>query len=219
MPLVNTLSTPMSCCTFTDLPRKYPMKYWPDEATSLRTKLRKMARTMPPQKPRPSISRAWSERMMPEQTYTGMPGTGGSMNMMKPIQKKMNITNPNSTFPSASFSHDKKTYDHLETPIKNTQYTIASQFALTKMLDQFQPFTALITLIALSVNKPSLVAVPRRLRAFCFMMFRSKNVGIRQFKAMTAAARARSDVAIFTSAVINFEFVTAAVMVRFPISK
>mmetsp|Transcript_23543 Transcript_23543/g.67298 ORF Transcript_23543/g.67298 Transcript_23543/m.67298 type:complete len:200 (+) Transcript_23543:605-1204(+) len=104
-----TLSTPMSCCTFTDFPKKKPIMYCPKEAVSFRPHATAIATAVPPQKPRDSRLAPWAAMTTPQKTYTGTPGTGGSRNMAKPIATMIPTTMPNSYDARSVLSQDRNT--------------------------------------------------------------------------------------------------------------
>mmetsp|Transcript_67480 Transcript_67480/g.106827 ORF Transcript_67480/g.106827 Transcript_67480/m.106827 type:complete len:363 (-) Transcript_67480:1587-2675(-) len=216
--LMNTLSTPTCCWILTYFPRPNPIMYWPQHASSFKMKLKTTAARVPPTKPM-SIERARAASTTPELMYTGRPGTGGSINMMNPMIKKMTQTITNSTFKSSSLSQERKTEVSFATPIESVQYNKHNQFTLIKILAQFHILKFTKTNSMPSVNLEALFVAPRILRTLWFIMLTTKPTGINIFKPMTMTALAQSLVAKLINPCIKREPRAPTVMARAPTSK
>mmetsp|Transcript_118891 Transcript_118891/g.341511 ORF Transcript_118891/g.341511 Transcript_118891/m.341511 type:complete len:305 (-) Transcript_118891:1309-2223(-) len=183
------------------------MAYCPQTAQSLRTKLSAMAMMMPPPKPMLGMLRPCPAMMMPAVMYTGMPGTGGSMNMARPIQKKIKMTHAKGMLSSnSSFSHARKITVTLATPTDRVQYKSTSQFARTKMITHRQPMKYSNADRASGVRSARIAVFRRRNRTCCLTNSTTNKKGNKTPGPSKKQARNQSFVTTNTSCCMTLDF-------------
>lgn len=147
-----------------------------------------------------------------------MPGTGGSMNIVKPTIMKMPMTKSRSICKSSSLNHDRKTYVSFATPIDIVQYSIINRLTFVTILDHLhwgKPFT---TLPMPSVNQPCDWVSPLIRLTFWFNMLHIMKAGIKPFSPMISIALTQSLVKSATKDLINLEERIVLVMTLDPTS-
>mmetsp|Transcript_95833 Transcript_95833/g.293082 ORF Transcript_95833/g.293082 Transcript_95833/m.293082 type:complete len:239 (-) Transcript_95833:858-1574(-) len=159
--------------------------------------------TVPIMKPVVSSSESfrlpWSAMTMPVKTYTGMPGTGGSMNMRLPMTKTRTHTMPKSIWASNSDSQLRKMYVAFDTPTCNMKISSAMIATQQRIPAQFHVESSSTNHSACCVNLPSFIAVPRSFLHFWFSMFKATYTGMKTFVAPTPMARTKSFLQNFAS--------------------